>query len=296
MQTIPSRNIDIKKWDNCVKINKAPIYCSSIYLNTMADNWVGLVLDDYKAIFPICFRKKWGITYTYVPAFMQQLGFIGQTQDWALIENELLKFVKYGDIMFNHRNNFLAAETVEKTNYIINLDKPYQHISNNYKNDLKQNLKKAAKQNFVYEESIDTERAIDLYRNYYGQRMEDIRTESFMNLKNLSIDLQKEKSCLVRQVVSSRGQLLAIALLLKDDNRIYNIANSTTVLGRRTVANHFLIDSILKEFAGSHLIFDFEGSDLLGVKQFYKKFGAINQPYFHWHFNKLPWYIKWIKQ
>ena len=97
-------------------------------------------------------------------------------------------------------------------------------------------------------------------------------------------------------IKKQKHELLAIALLLKDDNRIYNLANSTTTLGRKTEANHFLIDNILKEFANTTFIFDFEGSDLAGVKIFYQKFGAVEEPYFHWHFNNLPWWIKWMKK
>jgi hypothetical protein len=77
---------------------------------------------------------------------------------------------------------------------------------------------------------------------------------------------------------------------------LYNLMNSTTNAGRKTGANHFLFDEIFKEFAASNLVFDFEGSDIPGVKIFYEKFGAANQPYYRLHFNKLPPLIKWIKQ
>ena len=92
------------------------------------------------------------------------------------------------------------------------------------------------------------------------------------------------------------GIIVAAALLLKDNKRIYNIMNVVTEEGRKKEANYFLMNNIIQEFAGTELIFDLEGSDLPGVKSFYQKFGAINQPYFHWHFNDLPWYIKLVKK
>jgi hypothetical protein len=57
-----------------------------------------------------------------------------------------------------------------------------------------------------------------------------------------------------------------------------------------------LYDKILEEFTETPLLFDFEGSDLPGIKSFYEKFGATNQPYFHWHFNQLPFFLKRIKK
>jgi len=72
--------------------------------------------------------------------------------------------------------------------------------------------------------------------------------------------------------------------------------NSTTAAGRKTEANHFLFDNIFKEFAGSQLIFDFEGSDIAGVKSFYEKFGVINQLYYKLHFNHLPFPLNKLKR
>jgi hypothetical protein len=65
--------------------------------------------------------------------------------------------------------------------------------------------------------------------------------------------------------------------------------NTTTSEGRKVEANHYLVDSVIKEFAGTSLTFDFEGSDLPGVKSFYENFGAVNEPYFIVKYNNLPW-------
>jgi len=56
-----------------------------------------------------------------------------------------------------------------------------------------------------------------------------------------------------------------------------------------------LYDSLLEELANQPMLFDFEGSNIKGIQQFYEKFGAINQPYFHWHFNRLPFPLNIIK-
>jgi hypothetical protein len=297
LQTIPSSQINSQKWDACVAKHKAPIYCSFIYLNTMADNWFGIVVNDYEAIMPVCYRKKMGIVYSYVPSFMQQLGWIGNANiDWIAIEKAVLSFVNYGDIMLNHNNHFEAINHHKKSNLIIDLSKPHTAIYENYKTDLKQNLKKAAKEQFVYQSSNNIHQAINLYQAFYANRMNGLSKADFKNFKTLCETLANQNNCLVREVLNNNNELLAIALLLKDENRIYNLANSTTDLGRKSEANHFLIDRILKEFSNTNLIFDFEGSDLPGVKQFYQKFGAIDEPYFHWHFNNLPWWIKWAKK
>ena len=90
--------------------------------------------------------------------------------------------------------------------------------------------------------------------------------------------------------------MVSSVILLEDRNRFYNIINYTTIEGRQLKANFFLYDNLFKELSESPMLFDFEGSDLTGVKHFYKNFGAINQPYFQWHFNQLPWPLNYLKQ
>ena len=287
---IPAHLINAKLWDNCICENKAPIYLNFNYLNALSANWAGLVLGNYQSIMPICFKQKIGIKYSYTPAFIQQLGWVGEAVDFRIIENTIYDFVQYGDIMFNHQHQFSLPKLQEKTNLILPLNSAYENIYNNYSSDLKQNLKKATKENLQYQSSLEIQLAISLYKNIYADRLEKTTEKDFEHFTNLCLQLHATENCLVKKVVNSNNELLAIALLLKDENRIYNLANSTTELGRKSAANHFLIDSILKEFANSNLIFDFEGSDLPGVKSFYENFGALNQPYFHWHFNKL-WFL-----
>ncbi len=287
---IASAHINPQLWDDCVTQNQAPIYLKFNYLNNMCTNWVGLVLENYTGIMPICFKQKWGIKYSYTPAFIQQLGWVGKPIEIKILEKSIYNFIRYGDIMLNHQNKFPLPELHEKTNLIISLHTSYENICNNYSSDLKQNLKKAAKENLVYQTSTEIKLAISLYKYMYANRLEKTTQKDFDNFLNLCLNLNKIHNCLVRKVVNSNNELLSIALLLKDENRLYNIANSTTLLGRKTASNHFLIDQILKEFANSNLIFDFEGSDLPGVQSFYQNFGALNQPYFHWHINKL-WFL-----
>ena len=72
--------------------------------------------------------------------------------------------------------------------------------------------------------------------------------------------------------------------------------NSTPPEGKKAEANYYLLSSMWQEFDRSGLTFDFEGSDLPGVGDFYKKFGGINVPYYKLHFNHLPWPMKLFKK
>ncbi len=117
-----------------------------------------------------------------------------------------------------------------------------------------------------------------------------------MNFQVLCKQLSEEHMVLVRSVSDKNDELLSIALFLKHNNRLYNLMNSTTGNGRKMESNTFLFDSLIQEFSGTDLILDFEGSDIPGVKSFYEKFGAINQPYTRINFNTLPLPLRLFKR
>jgi len=299
LHIIPSQQIDSKKWnDRISKSSNGLIYAQSYYLDTMADHWHGLILDDYESVLPLPWRKKYGIRYLYTPAFMQQLGLIGaQTIDADTLIQTVYSFASYGDYLFNFTNhsieNFLTCKN--NNNYILDLSAGYDSINNQYKTNLLRNLNRAPSGNLQYSASENIHTAIDLHQQLQAKNIPHITVDDYDRFKKLVLLLQEQEQSIIRAVKNKTGDILSVALLLKDHRRIYNIINATTEEGKNTNANHFLMDQIIQEFAGLNLILDFEGSNIPGVKNFYEMFAAINQPYFHWHFNKLPWPLTLLK-
>ena len=67
---ITYQQIDKSKWDNCIDTAaNGLVYGYSFYLDAMAKHWDALVLDDYEAVMPLTWNKKYGITYLYQPFF-----------------------------------------------------------------------------------------------------------------------------------------------------------------------------------------------------------------------------------
>ena len=298
IQILPSYQIDTAKWDACVQSNtNGLIYATSDYLNATADNWSGLIINDYETIMPLPWRNKWGITYLYTPPFTQQLGLIGKScqMDENMLQ-ALNKFVRYGDYFFNYSNEFTwdKHSVSSKSNYILDLSIGYNHVNQSYSNELKSYLKKTNTfQLQLADASITT--AVDAYQMHYQERMPHLKQEDFERMKKLCQLMELDGRAFAKAVVDKAGKQLAIGLFLKDNKRIYNLMPTTFPDGRKQFAMHYLLDNVFKEYAEQQLLFDFEGSDLPGVKRFYEQFGSANQPYTHWHFNHLPWLMRLVK-
>lgn len=300
IQIIASHHVNPAKWNLCIEQADAPlIYAKTFYLDHLVDQWHGVVIGDYEYVMPIPWRKKYCIRYSYQVPFVQQLGIFGKTP--ARVENQCLtalqRFCKYGDYAFHFltpgKNNIFKNGIV-KNNFILELSN-YTEVEKNYSPDLRQNLKKASNYNLIYK-TVSYEKAIDMFYALYHHKTPHVHEATFLRFKNLCAFLNKQENVLCREATDSNNETVAMALLLRDGNRLYNMMNSTPEKGRKMSANHFLMDRLMKEFSGKNLVFDFEGSDIPGIKSFYENFGATLQPYTGLHFNKLPFPLNYFRK
>lgn len=297
---LPAQEIDPLKWDDCItQSSNSLIYAKYEYLTTLCDQWSGLIIGNYKAVIPLPWRKKMGLRYLYAPPFIQQLGMFGDQQlvPFTKIIECISRFIKFGDLFWNYQNTplCLGINTLQKNNLIIYLNKTYPEIQSGYSKDLIHNLQKATKFSLSYSSKLILSEAICLYQSAYQQRLSNISKQDFINFQKLCSMLVEKNQCFTRSIIDAlTNEMSSVALLLKDANRIYLILNATTEKGRSMAANHFLIDQILQEFNEEDLIFDFEGSEMEGIRSFYENFNPECQPYFYWRHNQLSPFLKWV--
>ncbi len=149
IQYLASNQIDKQQWDRCMeKASNSLIYGFSYYLDAMTDNWDALVLNNYEAVMPLPWRKKWGVYYLYQPAFVAQLGLFGNN----ISSNLLLHFFQaipkkfqYWDLSLNHQNLFALEQYPlhQRSNFVLALNKPYEVLYGQYRENIKRNIKKA---------------------------------------------------------------------------------------------------------------------------------------------------------
>ena len=290
--------IDKCKWDECVgtSINSL-IYAFSYFLDVMAPEWEAIVLNDYELVFPLPVRKKWGIKYLYIPAFTSQLGLFGQNPSIKM--NEILDLIKrkinFGDIFFNYANVIDIDLVTTRTNFVLDLQVGYENIYKNYSPNLKRILRKEKKDEIIYSNHIKIEYGVQLYKDNYAERTPHLSFQDYKNFIKLCNLLIKKNMCFTRSICDKDGSVLCSLICYFDKKRIYTIINPSTEIGRQKEAAAFLLNYLIKEFSGSDIVLDFVGSDLSGVQFFLKKFSPLNDSVFFYHFNHLPFPLRYLK-
>lgn len=299
--------IDKAKWDQCIEhASNGLVYAYSFYLDTMADHWDALVLseglhseDDYKAVMPLTWKKKYGIHYLYQPFLTAQLGVFGNGINAELMESFLSaiprKF-KYADIYLNKQNLFPLQqyELYQRSNYVLDLHKPYEQLYKKYNENIQRNIKKALQGGCIIQKGFDIVKVIDLAL----RQMKKHSKESAENADRFSklYHLLKPQRRTLTYGISLKDELLASAVFFFSHKRAYYILVGNHPAGKTIGASHALIDAFIKDHSGQDLILDFEGSDIPSLALFYSSFGAVEEKYAGLKLNRLPFYLKWLKK
>jgi len=293
------REIDTAQWDAC--IDTAPnglIYGRAFYLDAMAaGQWDALVLGDYLAVMPLPWRSRAGIRYLYQPSFTQQTGiFSAEPVSPTLVDaflEKIRRHFRFAEIYLNYGNQRSGLQ--EHANFILPLDTSYDQIEANYKQDLTRNLRATERLPLNYMKAPDLATALDNYRIHYGDRTPHVRQEDYHHFAGICFHWQQKGQLVIRGVIGDKQQWLATAILLQDKRRLTLLQSTTLPAGRPLHANHYLLDQLIREWAGSGIVLDFEGSDIPGITHFYKNFGSIDQPYYFYRHNGLPWPLSLFK-
>ena len=299
---VPHDEIDKTKWDECIKeARNGLIYGYSFYLDHMARHWDALVLNDYDAIMPLTWSKKFGIYYLYQPAFCACLGVFGQQR--VLNDHMLGQFIqsipkkfKLIEISLNYGNlpGQQLAHVFPATNYVLTLDKSYSDLYRGYRENHRRNIQKSIHERNVVKINIPVNDVIDVSKQQM-HKIAPVAEDDYERFRKLYQLLLGEKQAATYGVYSDRGELLSSCVFFFSHNRAYYILVGNHRDSRTTGASHALIDAFIKEHAGKGLILDFEGSDIESLALFYNGFGAVveNYPVVRW--NRLPWWMRWTK-
>lgn len=289
--------IDGEKWNQCIdKASNGLIYAYSFYLDFMADHWDAIILNDYEAVLPLPWRKKFGFHYLYQPAFTAQLGIFGNNLTADIIESflkEVPSKFKLWEFPLNQGNLFQlkSFNLPERINYVLLLNKVYEELYKNYRENIKRNIKKSNQYGCYAKSEVDVDRIIGLARQQPNTPSED----ELRKFKGLFEFLKKSNAAKSYGIFSNKDELLASCAFVFSHNRAYYILVGNHPNGRTLGASHALIDAFIKDHADQNLLLDFEGSDIRNLAFFYSSFGAEEEKYPAIKLNKLPWYIQWMK-
>ena len=114
-------------------------------------------------------------------------------------------------------------------------------------------------------------------------------------LRKLYDYLTGSKQGYMHAVYDKEGNLYAAAFFANLENKMYYLIGAQDPKSQSSGAMTYLMwESILKGKEQGIHSFDFEGSMIPGIEQFFRKFGSMPVPYLQLYKNNLPLWAKWL--
>ena len=295
-----NNEIDREQWDSCIR-NSPGVnpYAYSWFLDLMAPGWQALVDDDYDSVFPVPGFNRFGIQYIATPVFLQQLGAFSPDKpaSEAIVEflDYMPDFFKLIDLCVGQKIENDRYKVTEKTNFILDLSKPYETISDNFSNHCKRNIESSIKKKPELVSDITPEEIINLFLQNKGKEINGIKIRDYQRLKNLMNFCIKNKKGRIIGVRAARKKLIFGIFLveIRGSKTILLVVNTPQSRERRI--GYFVANELIKNYSSTRTILDFAGSSIPSIASFMESFGCVKVPYYRIYRNKLFWPVSMFK-
>lgn len=268
--------INREKWDACIENSCfETIYPYSWYLDLVSPGWEGLVTRDYEAVFPLTWKKKYGILYIVQPVLSQQLGVFSPVKpSGATIQSFLHRIpekYKHIDICLNSSNEVSGTEfkILKRVNYELNANQQIEELVSGYSTNTKRNIRKAF-QNKLLVKNADVDAYLQLRQE---SDTTSFKPEHYSLLNKLFSGIIKKGSGEIVGAFSD-DKLCAAVFWAFSKTRIVYLNAVSNEIGKEKRAMFLMVDFYIRLNAGKNLILDFEGSMVPGIARFFEGFGA----------------------
>jgi len=284
IEYLSNSNIDIEKYDACISNSiNSRIYAFSWYLNSVCEAWGVLIYNDYEVVMPLPFKKKYGLSYVYIPPWVQQLGVFSK----QIISKDLVsdfirsipkKFIRIA-ICLNAANQLELNNIKIRNNYILDLNFLYDDIKRGFTKGRRSSIKQGYQFGLLIEKRDDLNILIDLFLEEKDKKV--TRNFNFNRLKSLKNNLSSSQFK-IYHIKNTHNDLIGGAVFLFDEFRITYLFSIINNEGKEKQAMSFLINNIIKSYAETKYILDFEGSMIENIASFFKSFGSKDERYYHY--------------
>jgi len=297
---LKNHEIDRDEWDNCIKNSHvAKPYGYSWFLDNMAPGWQALVDDDYDSVFPIPGFTRFGIQYIATPVFLQQLGAFSPDKPSPDVLNEFLEylpgFYKLVDLCVGQKIEHEGFRITEKSNFEIDLSKPYEKLWEKFTTHCKRNIQSATKKKPHIVNDITPGQLIDLFVRNRGKEIKGIKTRDYKRLENLMNYCIKNKKGRIIGVRSGRKDIIYGSFIVETKGNKTLLLVVNTPKSRERRIGYYVVNEVIKEYSSTNTRLDFAGSSIPSIATFMESFGSLNVPFYRIYQNRLLWPVRMLK-
>ena len=271
--------VDWQKYQNCLEQSEQYIFfAEKKYLDLLLhQNWEILVDNDYEAVMPVPLAKKLGFNFVVMPLQTQQLGVFSEKDTPELNESFLDFFQQNYKVFyyaFNAKNEFTTLLKTRKNYKLFAED--YENIKKKYSIHRRRNVRitDAFQDKIKFTEAGNLNHSeLFFIENVIGFTNSSLKKRAFENMKNfLSQNLLK-----VYELYFD-GKLASQAYLIESEKEDFLV----NFINDKKFSKYNLSSIILDQIFRKNIEkkdFNFHGSNISEIAEFYRRFGSTEENY-----------------
>ncbi len=268
------KDIDFEKYEQCIQASyNYKVYAEAWYLNIhTANQWDCIVFNDYEAVMPLPYIKKFGIKVISQPIYCQQLGIFSFKVINAYIFNQFVSIItgmKILSYQFNEENNLYNISQL-KNNFLLDLNQSYEVLRSHYRRDRKKDIQRISKLNLEINSEIDVEIFLDELNSKYPSFSKYYKEEWFRKLLIELID----RGLYTFYELKDKGVIISSIFVVHSKSRRILLLSSRSEDSKYKGAFAFLVNYFIQKNSNTDLVLDFEGSMLSSIADFNESFGS----------------------
>lgn len=279
---IENRNIDREAYEQVIQHSDIlPVNAEPWFLDIICPAWKLIVWDDYKAVMPVVWNRKFGIPYVYLPPFSYSVGIYSPYDVSVDVVREfvgvLWRHFRKIDLNLHPGIDPPNHCSIKMNKQELHLGLPYQHLFERFSKSTRKNIRSAGKKDIRIVESVDVEQHLTLTMSTLKGRGVKIKKrfqDQFVHVMNQAARLDQLKG----YTAFVNGQPLASAMFLMNSRKA-QIFTAATSDAKKAGAVYLMADLFIKQHAGQKKILDFAGSNIEGVAYRNRGFGAEDKSY-----------------
>jgi len=167
---------------------------------------------------------------------------------------------------------------IQNLNLKLSLNQSYKELLSRYSQNTKRNLKKARESGVSIVNTTSVTEIIEMFRQNRGKDIKKMNDLAYTILQSLAAECNQRGYLRILGAVAD-GKLCAGVVFVSWNQHHILLFSAVNTQARHNGAMSLLVDSFIKEHAGSNGILDFEGSNDVNLARFYRSFGSVENFY-----------------
>ena len=284
MNIVDRKDLDDEKWNLLVLNTRGgSIFSHTAYLDSVAEHWCVLVDDGYTNGMALPYTIRVGIKGLYTPNFSRYLEWLCLDQQDCKKPADLFKQLQFYFKVASFNSQFIINESY-KTTFV------YQHNDGlkEYNKLSKRMLKKFDNSDYIIKHSNQMSQIISFIHTNLSSKTRNLSAMDYKRFDRLVMSLRNENLLYVKAIFDKNGYIQGGAFFVEQNNSILYLKGAVSREAQDEGSMYALINEGISLAKSKNKSFDYGGSRITGVRQFFMNIGGYDQKYYFYQWNKSP--------